>query len=129
MSGRQFSSHQPKTFKAAGDLSGANKRYSFVKMSAANEVTTAGAGETAVGVQQNEPNAAGKPTVVALCGAGGGTKLRIGAAVSAGDKLKSDASGRGVAAATGNEYFAIANEAGAAANEVVEAMLQVGQVP
>jgi len=126
--GRQFTKHVPKTFKAAADLSTALKRYTFVKLTTDNTVNTCGAGETPVGVQQNLPDAAGKGLVAALIGSGG-SKLRVGAAVAAGAKLKSDSTGRGTTAAAANEYFAIAIGAASNADEVVEVVLQNGTTP
>lgn len=128
MAGRAYSKHQAKTFKAAGDLSTAALRYTFVKMSAAQTVTTAAADEQVVGVQQNLPNAAGKGLVVALVGGGGGTKLRIGAAVSAGAPLMPTTGGLAITATTGKQYYAVAIDAGSNSGEVIEAVLQVGQV-
>jgi hypothetical protein len=125
---RQNTAHVAKTLKASADLSAALKRYTFVKISGASTVTTAGAGDTPVGIQQNVPGD-GKGCVFALLGAGGGSRLRIGAAVAAGAKLKSDASGRGVTAAAANEYWAIAVGAASNADEEVEVILQTGHVP
>jgi hypothetical protein len=125
--GRQSTKHVPKTLKAAADLSAAAKQFTFVKVTADQTVNTAGAGERAVGVQQNLPTS-GKGCVVALIGGGGSSRLQVGGAVAAGDPLKSDASGRGVTAAGTDLYYAIALEAASNAGERVEAMLQAGRV-
>lgn len=121
-----------KTFKAAGDLSAAAKQFTFVKFSAAQTVTTAAAGELAIGVQQNLPNAAGLGVVVRMVGAGGTSKLRVdgnAANIAAGDKLKADANGKGLKAAGANDdYYAVACEASTADGDVIEVVLQQGKL-
>lgn len=127
MAGRQHTKHVAKTFKAASDLSAAALRYTFVKVSAAYTATTAAADEQVVGVQQNLPDTAGKPMIVALIG-GGGSKLRIGAAVVAGAPLMPTTGGLAITATTGKAYYAVAVDAGTNSGEVIEAALMSGQV-
>ena len=128
MPGRQYTKHIAKTFKSAGDLSAAALRYTFVKISAAYTATTCVADEYAVGVQQNLPDAAGKAMNVALCGSGGGTKLRIGALVAAGAPLMPTTGGLAITATTGKSFYAIAVDGGTNSGEVIEAILHSGQV-
>jgi hypothetical protein len=128
MSGRQAGpSIKPKTFDANSDLSADAKRYCFVKVSGVKEVDLCGAGEQPCGVLQVGAIAT-KAVTVGVVGGGGGTKLKAGAAVTAGDPLKSDATGRGVTATTGNDFYAIALETAANADEYIEALLQSGRV-
>ncbi len=124
--GRQNTKHVAKTVKAAADLSAAAKRHTFVKVSAAQKVNTAGAGDVCIGVQQNLPKQ-DQGCVVALIGGGGTSLLVAGGAIAAGDRLKSDASGRGVAVGANDDYYAIALDAATNAGELVEAVLQAGQ--
>jgi hypothetical protein len=103
---------------AAVDLSSYNHR--LVKVSAANTVNLAGAGETVAGVLMNAPEA-GDPAKVST-----GVVLPVvaGAAVAAGAALASDASGRAVTASEGNYIFGVALEAaGAAGREFAALML------
>lgn len=109
-----------KTFKAAGDLS--TKQYTAVKLSAAETVTTCGAGEAGVGILTNKPAAAGRPASVWV--GVGYAKLKVdgsGTAISAGDYLKSDANGLGVKTTTDNEVIiARALEASSASGDIIE---------
>lgn len=128
MAGRQAGpSTKVKTLDAGADLSASSARYTFQKVSAAYAVTTAGAGERPVGVLEVGA-AQDRGCGVSLIGSGGGTILKAGAAVTAGDPIKSDASGRGVTATSGNDYYAIALETVANADEYFEALLQTGRV-
>jgi len=126
-SGRQYGpSNLVKTFAAGADLSAAAKRFTFMKVSGVIAATTAGAGEQPVGVLQGGAEAA-RGIAVGLLGAGGGTTLKAGAAVTAGDLLKSDSTGRAVAASAGQNFYAIALETVANADEYLEALLQSGR--
>jgi len=104
------------TYQAAGDLSA--KQFCLVKLSAADTVDTAGAGELCIGVLQNNPNAAG--LVATVSRDGDVTRVVAGAAFSAGVKLASDANGKAVLATTGDEVIGISNQAATALDEVVE---------
>ena len=121
---RSFVPGIQKTFKAGADLSADAKRYTFVAMSADQTVNTAGAGAAAIGVQQNQP-ASGKSCVVMITGT---SKVLVdgGTAIAAGDKLKTDASGRGIKNTAGTNCVGIALEAAAAANLVIEVLLTPG---
>jgi hypothetical protein len=126
--GRQAGpSHLAKTFIADSDLSAAASRYTFVKVSGVQKADVCGAGEQAIGVLQ-VGGADNKASTVALVGGGGGTKLKVGAAVTAAAPLKSDSTGRAVTASAGEPYHAIALETVSNANEVIEALLQSGVV-
>lgn len=126
MAGRQAGpSVKAKTFDADTDLT--SSRYCFAKVTGAEEVGVAGAGELPIGVVE-VPGEAGMATTIGLIGGGGGTKLKAGAAVTAGAPIKSDSTGRGVTATSGQDFYAIALETVANANEYFEALLQSGRV-
>ncbi|SCM71512.1 hypothetical protein KL86PLE_100245 [uncultured Pleomorphomonas sp.] len=95
---------------AGADLS--SSQYLFVKLDANAQVVVAGAGEDAIGVLQNKP-AAGQAATVRV---GGLSKVVAGAAITAGARVASDASGKAktAVAATVNT-----SDTGAAADAVV----------
>lgn len=112
------------TFAAAADLS--TKQFHFVKITADRTVNSAGAGEMAVGVLQDAPSAAAQAANVRMLGT---TEIVAGAAFAAGVRLKANASGRAIEAATANDdFYAIALEAATADGDVVEAFLAGGQL-
>lgn len=107
-----------KAFKTATDLSAS--QYCFVKMSADDTVALCGAGELACGILQNAPTS-GQPAEVAIPGGGG--LLKCAAAETRMAEIKSDGSGNGVAAGSGDWVAAIIYQASAAANDVVEVLV------
>ena len=106
-------------YKAA---TGGVSKNTFVKLgSAAGEVTTAGAGDAVLGVALNDA-AAGADVEVQPYGI---ASVVASAAIDAGAKIKSAASGKAVTASTANDVvYAIALEAAAAASDVIK--VQVG---
>lgn len=79
------------TFKAGGDLSA--KQYHFVKLSADQTVVACTAiTDKAIGILQNDPDAAGEDAVVAIAGT---SKLVGGAAYNYGVNIAPKADGRG----------------------------------
>lgn len=128
MSGRQYTSHRAKTFDAASDLSAAAKRYCFVKKTAVNYgVDLAGTDDLCIGVLQVGAEE-GKGATVALVGGGGSTILKAGAAITAGDRLRSDSTGRAVPVTGGAQaFYAVAVETVSNADEYVEAVFQTGR--
>ncbi len=111
-----------KTFLAATDLS--TLQWTFVKMSADQTVTGAGAGEQAIGVLTNMPAAVGRGAVVRLLGT---TKIKCNGAspnIVAGYPLKSGANGVGVYANTNKDIVnAIALAGSTADGDLVECLL------
>ena len=111
-----------------GAVAGADLRlyqHHFVKQSTtANEVTLCGDGELPVGVLLNKPNS-GEPASVAILGAGNVCKVVCGAAVTAGDKVSSGASGVANTAASSDYTAGIAIDtvASVTAAEVVSVLL------
>jgi hypothetical protein len=107
------------TLEAGGDLSAG--QLLFVDVAADGQVdVVASAGADAIGVLQNDPAAAGRAASVAVLGV---SKVVAGAAVTAGARVQSDASGRAIAAATGDVVLGRALTAASAAGEVIEVLL------
>lgn len=95
------------SLEAGQDLSA--KQFFFVSVASDGQIDPTGNGASAVGVLQNDPNAAGKAASVAI---GGVTKVSVGATVTAGAALASDAAGEAVPAATGDVILGTALAAG-----------------
>jgi hypothetical protein len=102
----------------------------FVKISGDNTVAQAGAGEYTAGISQEgtkKPPLPGETNTYAaeandlleVFGPGQETQLELGGTVTAGDMLKPDADGKGVAAATTNYYGAIAKTGGASGEKII----------
>lgn len=113
-----------KTFEVSGNnLSADADQYIFVKHgSTSPQVVASAANDPILGVSQ-DTNINGRGVSVGLVGV---TKLVIGAAVSHGHRLKSDASGRAVRHLGLGAYGAVALEDGASADDVIEALLITG---
>lgn len=110
--------------EANADLSA--DTYRAVVLNSAGKVVRAGAGAVVLGVLQNKPKA-GEGCTVRPAGATSKLVVDGDASVSniaIGDKLKSDAQGRGIkASADGDEVFALALQASTATGDVIEALL------
>lgn len=128
---------QPIPGVAGGNISPSR----FVRLSTAadNTYLQAGAGEKIVGVSQKGTRRApygslddgyaaiaGENILVFAQGMTCG--LELGGTVAAGDRLKADADGKGVAAGTGEEYGAIAPQAGTS-GDVIEVQVDLGKLP
>jgi hypothetical protein len=110
--------------KAAADLS--TKQYYFVKVTGADLVNVAAAGELAVGVQQGKAYS-GEAVEVAI--PGDVSKVKVGAnAVLAGAVIASDANGLADTAAAGQYGLGIALTAGAAGEIIPVLLLSSGKV-
>lgn len=95
---------------ANADLS--TNQYSLVKLvnnSGEGQAALSGAGEGAVGILQDKPDAQG---VAGSVGFTGISKLKLAGTVTAGGPVASNASGLGVAAGTGDIVVATAVESG-----------------
>lgn len=97
------------------------KQYRFVKVTGANQVGLAGAGEASVGVMQNKPQVVGQAATVAIHGI---SMVMAGAALDAGDTVEADSEGRAITSTTG-AVGGIALAAAGQANELVPVLLQV----
>ena len=104
---------------AAADLSA--KQYTFVKASGVNGVAANVLATTlSIGILQNEPPS-GSPATVAIAGV---SKVLAGAAVTAGDQVMSDTSGRAITATGSGAYvLGVALETAANANEVIRVLI------
>ena len=94
---------------ASGDLS--TKQYYFGYVNSNGQIAVAGAGSTVQGVIQNKPTAAGVGCDFQVASI---TPVVCGGTVTAGNALKSDASGLAVAASSGDKAVGIALQDGAA---------------
>lgn len=120
--------NESESFVAVTDVSG--KRYYFAKQSADDTVALAGAGEETIGVF-DDPSLADTTSARAVSVRTKGPFPLVvdgsGTAISRGDRLKSDASGRGVKVAANDEkYGAVAREASSAANDRIEVDVMQG---
>lgn len=122
----QMKADRPATYYANGAMA---NRWRFVVLTGDYTVGYAGAGATAFGVNLDTADIAGRGIGVVEPSSGVSCKLEAGAAFAAGAYLKPDASGRGIAAATGQQYSARAIQAATALGDVVEVMLQNGVMP
>lgn len=117
------------TFDSAADLSTHQYKFVIPAAPAGNSqqarVNVAGAGGRTFGVLQNKPNTANQGAVVRINGT---TKLAVDAsAILVGSLLKSDGTGQGTLAASG-EIGAIALEANGGAACIIEALIVCYQV-
>jgi len=99
-------SRDTRTFEAGEDLSSA--QFKFVTLEADGQVDLAdAAGERAIGVLLNKPDAAGKAATVAMTGK---VMVEAGAAVTAGDQIQTNAAGEAIEAAAGDVVMGYALE-------------------
>lgn len=109
------------TLPAAADLSAS--QFCFVdadNTAAGSRAALVGAGARAIGVLQNKPNAAG---IAATIFTSGVSKVKAGAAVTAGANVKADASGRAILANAGSYALGIALASAGGANELIPVLL------
>lgn len=113
----------------------------FVRIDTATDfgVLESDAGSLSIGISQegtrDTPGVSGAGTDAAsvgepihVYGLGDTPMLEVGAAVASGDRLKSDADGKGVAVAADADFFgAIALEAGAADGVKIRVQIVIGQ--
>lgn len=88
--------------KTATDISA--KQYYFVKNSSGN-VVAAGAGEQGLGIMQNAPVGTSARAAIAQVRTVGMSKLKLGGTVSAGQYIKADTNGAGVAATSDHDIY------------------------
>jgi hypothetical protein len=103
---------------ASADLSAS--QFCFTVVNASGQLALPAAQAVADGVLQDKPNGQGVQGELAILGI---TKLVTGAAVTAGDPLTGDASGRGVTAAGGQFVRARALASSAGAGVIIPALL------
>lgn len=103
------------SLEAGSDLSAS--QYHFVSVAADGQVDATGDGAMADGVLLNDPAAAGRPATVCVSGF---VKVKAGAAITRGDYIASDASGKAVAATTtGDVILGTALEAATADGDII----------
>lgn len=108
---------------AGADYSATTEQYKIVRVSSPTQVvTTTAATQIPLGVLQNRP-ASGQAAEVRV-NSGSTTKCVCGAAVTAGQEIMSDASGRGITATTTNEVIGIALTSTANANELFDLLVR-----
>ena len=103
------------TFKAGGTI----RKFRFVTLSGAGEVSESGANGRAIGISQNDASvSSGDLVEVAL--SGGGAKLEVAEACAQGKILTSTSTGKGEIVDAAAEWSgAIVIEAGAADGDVI----------
>jgi hypothetical protein len=107
------------TLEAGQDLS--SSQFYFVAVAADGQVDPAGAGVYAEGVLQNDPDAAGLAANVQISGI---TKVVAGGAVSVGDAVASNASGKAATAGSGDTVLGTALEAATADGDIIAVLFQ-----
>jgi hypothetical protein len=103
------------TIEAGADLSAL--QYRFIEL---DGTLPSGAGGEAHGVNYGKADASGKAVTLAVAGV---VKVEAGAAVTAMDKVQSDATGRAITAASGDHVLGTALTAAAGAGEIIEVLL------
>lgn len=109
------------TCEAASDLSAS--QYRFVSLNSSNQIALTGAGLQADGVLQNKPALQGRAATVAT---GGTSKVVAGAAVTKGDNITSDSTGRAVTASGADVVMGVARDSAAGAAVIIPVLLQIG---
>lgn len=109
------------TLATAADLSGA--QYAIVRVSAADTCNLASnaAAQDMVGVLQNKPAATGRAAQVRVLGE---TKVVAGAAITAGDLVTTNGSGRAAAATSGQMILGQAISTAANDGELLRVLLK-----
>jgi hypothetical protein len=92
---------------AAADLR--THQYKLVNLNASGQVALAGSGTRAIGVLQNKPNTGEVCEIIH----DGISKVVLGATVTAGDEVMSDASARAITGTATNQGLGVALEGGA----------------
>lgn len=107
------------SFEASTDLSAG--RFHFVVVDSSKELALAGAGVSADGVLQDQPDAQGKiGSVMPLNGSI--LKVTAGAAVAVGAEVMSNASGRAITGTATNKSLGKAVSAAGADGEIIEVL-------
>lgn len=108
--------------ESSGDLS--SNQYHAVKYASDGQVELAGAGEAALGILQNDPDAEGEEAAVAVIGISKAVVDGNSVNIAALDPLKVNASGHLVKAATDEDIFiAQALEASTADGDIIRVRL------
>lgn len=108
---------------ASGDLS--SSQYCFGVVDSSGQVAVAGDGAKANGVIYNDPAAAGREVALAISGR---VKVRAGAAITIGDDVGSDASGRAVPEVSGDYSLGTALESASAAGDIISIIFEPSNI-
>lgn len=103
----------PKIIVRRTDANLTSKEWLAVKPNGDNDTDVAGAGENVIGVLTDDVADFSTTAGYVPVQVGGFVKVKFGGAVTAGVSVKSDASGKAVAASTGDRAFGVAWETGA----------------
>ena len=116
----------PISIPANADLSAS--QYCLGTVNSSGKLAIVGAGLSADGILQDKPAAADRPASVG-CTPGRISKMRAGAAITAGDSLTPDSTGRGVTATSGDVVAAKALEAASGADVVIAVLTKFQAEP
>lgn len=116
----------PITLIANADLSAS--QYCFGTVNSSGKLAITGAGLAADGILQDKPAAADRPAQVGTT-PGRISKMKAGAAITNGDNLTPDSTGRGVTATSGDVVGAKALEAASGANVIIAVLLKLQAEP
>lgn len=124
----QFTDEDLIVLEADADLSA--KQFYFTKLSTTDGQVRActGTDDIVLGILTNDPDAAGEPAEVLPVGCGRVAKLTVdgnAGAIAVGDRLDTNAAGKGIKKAAGH-FNAIALEASTAATDVIPVVMIVG---
>lgn len=108
------------TLVAAADLSASQFR--FINVDNTGKGAVPAAGGRAVGVRNNKPKANEAATVVAS----GISIVEAGAAITAGDQVSTDNTGRAITAGAGNQIHGVALETASGAGVFIAVLLRTG---
>lgn len=98
------------------------KQYTFVKVTAANQVGLATSGtDVIIGVMQNKPQVTGQAATVGIFGV---TNVTAGAAITAGAVVQSNTTGQAIPLAAGTA-LGVALQAATAAGELIPVLLKL----
>lgn len=110
--------------EASADLSA--KQFHFISIDASGQMAATGDGAATDGILQDDPSAAGR---IGALGVRGVSKLVVGAAVTAGDDIASNAAGRGVTATTGDVIAGTALEDAGADGDMISLLINNQKEP
>lgn len=108
------------TVPAGADLSAS--QYCFVKLNSSGQAVLPSTGGDAIGILQNNPNAAGQAAVIMV--GNGVSKLKAAAATTLGDYVSTDNAGKGLDNATGDYRLGQYLEAATGANQIVSVLFE-----
>jgi hypothetical protein len=106
------------TLPAAADLSA--QQYRCLTVDSNGRAAVANATALAIGILQNDPNAAGQAATVAYAGV---SKAKAGGSITAGARVTADANGAVIAATTAGDAVIGVALAGAASGDIIPVLI------